>query len=330
MFKSPNNSGLGSASDFEHFQRSLSAAHFAWKLEPHAPREFRGELTYRICEGVIFTDIYFDPVRATRGIGQIDKQSNDGIGLTLLLDGGVTFAQERRTVQPESGEMVLWSGLRPGLTEIDIPTRCLTIIFPRALVNQHIYHVDDLCGRKVGRCAVGSILASHCEALHKTIALVSPIDRGRLFSATLELLAACFRPDDVMSARTGYRHAQLRRIEDYIIGHLAEPSLNQQDVAHALGINTRSLSKVFESAGTKFCTWVRNERLARASKRLASCGVPRESITEIAFGLGFYDAAHFSRCFKQRYGVTPREFRLRGDQYSGSTPIEAARRSAGT
>jgi AraC-like DNA-binding protein len=33
------------------------------------------------------------------------------------------------------------------------------------------------------------------------------------------------------------------------------------------------------------------------------------TITEIAFGWGFSDAAHFSRIFRARFGCAPRELR---------------------
>jgi len=34
-------------------------------------------------------------------------------------------------------------------------------------------------------------------------------------------------------------------------------------------------------------------------------------VSEIAFGLGFNDAAHFSRAFRVRFGASPREWRAR-------------------
>ena len=33
------------------------------------------------------------------------------------------------------------------------------------------------------------------------------------------------------------------------------------------------------------------------------------SVSDIAFSWGFNDAAHFSRAFKERFRVTPKEFR---------------------
>jgi AraC-like DNA-binding protein len=34
-----------------------------------------------------------------------------------------------------------------------------------------------------------------------------------------------------------------------------------------------------------------------------------KSITQIAFSWGFNNAAHFSRCFKTRFGATPSDYR---------------------
>jgi AraC family transcriptional activator of tynA and feaB len=36
---------------------------------------------------------------------------------------------------------------------------------------------------------------------------------------------------------------------------------------------------------------------------------PAQSIATIAFSHGFKSQAHFSRVFRERYGMTPREFR---------------------
>jgi AraC family transcriptional activator of tynA and feaB len=42
------------------------------------------------------------------------------------------------------------------------------------------------------------------------------------------------------------------------------------------------------------------------------------SISDIAFGWGFNSAPHFSRSFRERYGASPREYRLRHTDEQGS------------
>jgi AraC family transcriptional regulator, positive regulator of tynA and feaB len=55
------------------------------------------------------------------------------------------------------------------------------------------------------------------------------------------------------------------------------------------------------------------ERLARCSKELLNPVCNGLSIEQIAYRNGFNDAAHFSKSFRARYGVSPREYRKRGD-----------------
>ncbi len=52
-------------------------------------------------------------------------------------------------------------------------------------------------------------------------------------------------------------------------------------------------------------------RLEHCRKEL-SCYGPSKNITEIAYRWGFNDSAHFSRSFKNRYGISPKQYR---DQY---------------
>ena len=51
-------------------------------------------------------------------------------------------------------------------------------------------------------------------------------------------------------------------------------------------------------------------RLSVAKNLLISS--PESSISEIAHFTGFYDSAHFSKVFKQSFGMTAKEFRKEG------------------
>lgn len=55
--------------------------------------------------------------------------------------------------------------------------------------------------------------------------------------------------------------------------------------------------------------WIRHRRLARCAADLRDGSQDHLPITEIAFRWGFSDAAHFSRAFKQQFGVAPRDYR---------------------
>src|SRR5207245_7988642 len=55
--------------------------------------------------------------------------------------------------------------------------------------------------------------------------------------------------------------------------------------------------------------WIRERRLRQCHSDLSDPHLRRKSITEIAFFWGFNDSAHFSRSFKEKFGICPRVFR---------------------
>jgi AraC-like DNA-binding protein len=94
-----------------------------------------------------------------------------------------------------------------------------------------------------------------------------------------------------------------------IEARLQDPDLCSASIAAEAGVSVRTVQKLFAAMGTTPSAHILDERLQRAAERLLVA--PEISITEIAFELGFNDSAYFTRCFRRRYGASPREWRLR-------------------
>ena len=108
------------------------------------------------------------------------------------------------------------------------------------------------------------------------------------------------------------RCAQLRpRVENFIEMHLQEPSLSPALIAAAAGISVRHLHRIFAAEGCTVTEWIRERRLERCRTDLADLRLRERSITDIAFLWGFSDSAHFSHCFRQQFGVSPRQLRAK-------------------
>jgi len=103
--------------------------------------------------------------------------------------------------------------------------------------------------------------------------------------------------------------ALLHRIFQTIERRLDDPHLSPARVAQIEGISERYLQKLFEGAGDSFSHYVRERRLLRSWADLSSPSEAHRSVSEIAFCYGFNDAAHFSRSFRERFGLSPRAFR---------------------
>lgn len=94
----------------------------------------------------------------------------------------------------------------------------------------------------------------------------------------------------------------------YIEEHLTDPGLSAGEIAAAIGISERQLSRVFAAAGTSVPRHILTRRLEAARGLLA--GPDPGPVAEVAARCGFTSAAYFSHVFRERFGVRAREFRF--------------------
>ncbi|WP_371345561.1 acetamidase/formamidase family protein [Ancylobacter sp. IITR112] len=125
-----------------------------------------------------------------------------------------------------------------------------------------------------------------------------------LLALSGELVAATNDP-------SASRAALLQRLYATIERSIGGEDISIAEVAQAEGISERYVQKLFESTGESFSHYVRERRLQRAWHDLANPAEAAVPIAEIAYRCGFADAAHFSRLFRERFGLPPRELRRR-------------------
>jgi len=102
------------------------------------------------------------------------------------------------------------------------------------------------------------------------------------------------------------------RIRSLIETRLSDPDVSAKTIADALGVSVRSLQRRFDGTGASFSQWLRQRRLQRCHDDLCNPRWQDVSISGIARRWGFVDPAHFSRCFRARYGCSPRALRKKG------------------
>ncbi|MEJ8573575.1 helix-turn-helix domain-containing protein [Microbaculum marinum] len=106
------------------------------------------------------------------------------------------------------------------------------------------------------------------------------------------------------------RDERLRdRLRAHLHENLADPELTPRSAADAIGISERTVHALFAGSGTTCRRWIIEERLKRAAAALRAPEWRGASVSDIAFRLGFNDLSHFSRRFKERYLLSPRDYR---------------------
>ena len=128
---------------------------------------------------------------------------------------------------------------------------------------------------------------------------------GELVDSFATAVAAATSTTGTASRPTGVtRAAVLAHVER----HLGDRDLTVAGVCRRFAISPRTLHNLFADADTSFAATVRNLRLERAAAALADPGTTA-TVLEIAAAHGFDDPTAFSRAFRRRFGVSPREMR---------------------
>jgi len=91
--------------------------------------------------------------------------------------------------------------------------------------------------------------------------------------------------------------------------HLGRGDLDPTMIADACGISLRRLHRLFHDSETSVSAWIKDRRLARCAQILRDPATRGTSLTAIAYDWGFNDSAHFSRSFRAKYTVSPRDYR---------------------
>ena len=106
--------------------------------------------------------------------------------------------------------------------------------------------------------------------------------------------------------RGGLTPAMMRRVHDYIDGHLNQ-NIDLESLAKAAGLSMFHFARAFkQSEGTTPHDYVLARRIAKARELLLQPGL---ALSEIAFAVGFADQSHFTRRFREAVGVSPGRFR---------------------
>ena len=106
-----------------------------------------------------------------------------------------------------------------------------------------------------------------------------------------------------LRSRLGISHPKLLAVVAEMEANLEEP-LSQTSLAKQANLSTRQLERLFRKyLNTTPTRYYLNLRLARARHLLRQTSM---SILSIALACGFVSASHFSKCYRETYGRTPR------------------------
>lgn len=222
--------------------------------------------------------------------------------------------------------------LRPmdvGIFDLALPSgyiagagETISLIVPRAGLSLLLRDPDRQHGRILRRDQpMAAMLAQHLIALNSIAPRFGLHEATALANTVLGLIAVCLGFDTPTMARApppsplAAKESLARRIRAYIEQNLHRETLTPELIVRELAISRSQLYRQFESFGG-VRHYMRRRRLRQSLLAICDPLQSGQRIADIAYEKGFSDEAHFSRLFREAFGLSPREARRavqRGD-----------------
>jgi transcriptional regulator GlxA family with amidase domain len=218
-----------------------------------------------------------------RFLPRLQRVRNAG-GLAVVLSDA---AQALLTAGAAETAAVHWEG-RPMLEEAGIAERGTNTLFTRS-------------GNLVTSAGMAATADVVLALIAEMTSLVLMRDVGRVLLLERLRMAESEQPQglsDLASLPGGPLRKALKAMETNI-----EFPQSTAEIAQSINLSARQLERLFaRHLGKSPQAYYRDLRLHRARTLIEGSSL---SLTEIALSCGFEGSAHFSRLFKQRYGMTP-------------------------
>jgi AraC-like DNA-binding protein len=265
-----------------------------------------------------FTDLTATPLRLERENSHYARDGLDMVSLTLMLGPHARhqFGGGGKLTVVQPGQILIKDFTQPATARWHISSRSLNLHLPRITVENT---VGDKVRRLHGAVLSREGLSPMLEAQLLTLANIAPrlknATRAAALDATVELAASVIRcelgaPIEDEANNGGLFAAAQMLIRKHLTSHDLSPEL----IARHLRCSRAHLYRMFAARGETVAKYVRELRLQRAYELLTRDKDGKEQIGNISYRCGFEDPVHFTRLFRQRYGLTPSELRSSGSR----------------
>lgn len=289
---------------------------------PHRPRDRREPLP-----GVLF--------RAELGrlAVAVAESGPDALGgrlpggplvLARPVSGALRVEQDGQNALVTPRTLVALDTSRPHHVVVPCRAHVVALLVPHALVG---LNPEDTTGLTAatwsGTEAAAAPLFHLLAGIDRSIAQLAPATAEQLGSGITDLVGALLVRRlcrDTAAEAAELRRSLLLRIQSDARLNLSDPDLGPAGMARRHHVSLRYLHKVFHEQGLSPASWIRDERLARCRTDLLDPRLAHLTIAAIGERSGLRGASTFTRLFRERYGVTPGEFRRAAVHATATSP----------
>ncbi|MET9878998.1 helix-turn-helix domain-containing protein [Actinacidiphila glaucinigra] len=241
------------------------------------------------------------------------EDTEPAVFLGVQMTGTSLVVQNDRECVLRPGECAVYESVAPYTLLFDEGVDHHFLRFPRAALALPERLLRDVTAVALGP---GNPVARLAFTYFSQLAVSDEIHQGggdadSVVTPSIELLRAVLATQHGNSglAKGPLEATLTQRVTLYVQAHLADPDLSAARIAAVHGVSVRHLYAVLARSGITLGDWIRTRRLAECKRDLAGPHGPLRTIAATGRRWGFVDASHFSKVFRQTYGMSPRDWR---------------------
>lgn len=152
-------------------------------------------------------------------------------------------------------------------------------------------------------CPMSDRLVAYCHSLDPYFNNPAQTNPGLLKLKIMELLYCVMEcSTTIFRQMLQLRQPARTDLHSIVEANLTEP-ISIEDLAYLSGRSLSSFKREFQQVyGMPPAQWIRTQRLEKARQMLQGTAMP---VSDVAYSLGFENPSHFSRLFKQHFGISP-------------------------
>ena len=248
------------------------------------------------------------------------KAAADSPSLSVLMQvsGRTLVSQQHRMCELGAGDICILDEQLPFAMDGEGICEFVFLRMPRSTVLSRNPQLERqtavvMPGIEPGVGLVGQTLTN----VLRTAPFLTERQRRAALIAVIDMLGAIELPGDEGGGSAWWRvQAALSFIELNFAFH----GLTAEEVAQSQRISRRRLDQLLrETLGLTITGQIWKRRLEQAASDLADPSRGSATASQIAFGNGFEDAAHFTRAFRRSYGCSPLQWRALAQRRSAVT-----------
>lgn len=279
---------------------------------PRYPNDFNGHLQRVLLEDYAFTRVVSAPCHVEHTVASARRITEHAFFLHLQANGESLNRQDGRHALLHTGDFTLCDSARPYDVCFESTNDMLVMRIPAAELRARLAQPEAFTVRRIdGNRGMGGLASQTLRhAWQLLLQGLDPAVERRLMVNLLDLVVTALcgeRPE--LEATSSRSNARRIRMRFYIEEHLCDPGLGPRQVAAAIGVTPRYAHQLFQDNDESLGEYIQRRRLEETARRLRDPAWCARSITDIAFACGFSDSTVFGRCFKRRFGATPRAYR---------------------